>query len=178
VSLNIYLKEFGSKKEIEVRFNEEFEPFEFRGDHVEFAEKVSVEGRLRKLKSGYHLKSKVLTTLVLTCSRCLDRFAFNVNVPLKVIYTNRLLRNEPKEKCMDKRDVALSYYSGDEIQIDDDVMGAIVLSIPMKPLCREDCKGLCPVCGANLNYEKCTCKTEQVDPRLEKLKLLLQKEVV
>jgi len=176
--LNIFLKEFGSKKEISVKFEEDFQAFEFRGDLVEFAEKVRVEGRLRKLKKGYHLRSRVITALVLTCSRCLDRFVFKVDVPLSVIYTDKLPRTQPREKCMDEKDVSLSYYNGDEIQIDDDVIGVIVLSIPMKPLCKEDCKGLCPVCGANLNREKCNCELEQIDPRLEKLKLLLQKEVV
>jgi len=48
----------------------------------------------------------------------------------------------------------------------------VILSVPMKPLCKEDCKGLCPVCGANLNYEDCGHTQEKVDPRLLKLKEL------
>ncbi|NIV30868.1 MAG: DUF177 domain-containing protein, partial [Anaerolineae bacterium] len=47
------------------------------------------------------------------------------------------------------------------------------LAIPMKPLCRADCKGLCPQCGATLNLESCACETERIDPRLELLKDLL-----
>ncbi|MGB9809870.1 MAG: YceD family protein, partial [Caldanaerobacter sp.] len=50
----------------------------------------------------------------------------------------------------------------------------VILSLPMKFLCKEDCKGLCPICGTNLNYGSCSCKREDIDPRLEVLSKLLQ----
>ena len=59
------------------------------------------------------------------------------------------------------------------IDMDELVMTDVTLELPFQLLCREDCKGLCPVCGADLNETTCNCNTKQIDPRLEKLKMLL-----
>ena len=59
------------------------------------------------------------------------------------------------------------------IDIDELIMTDVTLEIPFQLLCREDCKGLCPVCGSDLNVKTCNCNQKQIDPRLEKLKMLL-----
>ena len=59
------------------------------------------------------------------------------------------------------------------IDIDELIMTDVTLEIPFQLLCREDCKGLCPVCGSDLNEKTCNCTQKQIDPRLEKLKMLL-----
>ena len=59
------------------------------------------------------------------------------------------------------------------LDMDELVMTDVTLELPFQLLCREECKGLCPVCGADLNETTCNCNTKQVDPRLEKLKMLL-----
>jgi len=63
--------------------------------------------------------------------------------------------------------------SSDSFQIDDLVRETIILALPLKPLCSEDCKGLCPVCGTDLNKSQCNCIKKETDPRWEKLKGLL-----
>ncbi len=63
---------------------------------------------------------------------------------------------------------------GDQLDLDELVLSDILLSLPTKILCNEDCKGLCPVCGKDLNIGNCECKKKQVDPRLEKLGELLK----
>ncbi|MDD2499121.1 MAG: DUF177 domain-containing protein, partial [Desulfitobacteriaceae bacterium] len=65
------------------------------------------------------------------------------------------------------------FYEGDKIDILPQVLQTILLELPMKVLCREDCKGLCPVCGTNLNIKECRCERESIDPRLAALKNLL-----
>jgi len=63
---------------------------------------------------------------------------------------------------------------GDEVDLTLPAWEALVLELPMKPVCREDCRGLCPVCGTNLNERECGCRVEEADPRLEALKKLLE----
>lgn len=60
------------------------------------------------------------------------------------------------------------------LELDDVVITDILLSLPQKFLCRQDCKGLCPQCGSNLNLGDCACEKRQIDPRLEKLKQLME----
>ena len=67
------------------------------------------------------------------------------------------------------------FYSGDSFDMDAAAEDAVVLNMDMRILCREDCKGLCPQCGKNLNEGPCGC-SKPIDPRLEKLKALLQKD--
>jgi uncharacterized protein len=62
------------------------------------------------------------------------------------------------------------------LQIDNMVRESILLTLPLKPLCREDCKGLCPICGIDLNKSVCSCVKRETDPRWEKLKGLLDKK--
>jgi uncharacterized protein len=66
----------------------------------------------------------------------------------------------------------VSFYHDDVIDLADVIREQLYLALPMKPLCREDCLGLCPVCGQNRNTTPCTCKTEWVDPRMDALRNL------
>jgi uncharacterized protein len=61
-------------------------------------------------------------------------------------------------------------------EIDDLVREAVILSVPAKPLCSENCKGLCPVCGTDLNRSTCSCAKKDIDPRWDQLKGLLKKK--
>jgi uncharacterized protein len=84
-----------------------------------------------------------------------------------------LFGNEPE----DNDDINLTYLppEADKIKLDDDVRDFALLSIPMKKLCKEDCKGLCVKCGKDLNEGPCGCKTEDVDPRWQPLTELKNK---
>jgi uncharacterized protein len=67
-------------------------------------------------------------------------------------------------------DLGVSYYRDDVVDLGELMREQFFLALPMKPLCQEDCRGLCPVCGINRNRETCTCETTWVDPRMEALK--------
>jgi len=71
---------------------------------------------------------------------------------------------------LDSDELMIIPYNVEEIHFTDPVKEVIFLSIPMKPLCKDSCKGLCVHCGTDLNYETCNCKEESVDPRWEKLR--------
>jgi uncharacterized protein len=76
------------------------------------------------------------------------------------------------ERQIEEDDLSTAFYDNDEIDLGQLMREQFYLSIPMKPLCGDDCRGLCPICGTNLNRGACECKREWEDPRLAVLKTL------
>lgn len=104
------------------------------------------------------------------CGRCLNLYESKKETVLNgklVGETN--VENEGEEEN-------LIYYTDNKLDLTEDIIDTIILNLPMKPLCSNDCKGLCQKCGINLNEEQCNCELEYVDPRFEKLKELFPKE--
>jgi len=100
------------------------------------------------------------TSVQLACSRCLERFL----LPLQRRFSLRFSREIPAglhtgggEVELTADAIGLIYFKGEEIQLQDTIQEQVVLALPFKPLCREDCKGLCPQCGADLNAAPCAC---------------------
>ena len=103
-------------------------------------------------KDSFMLAGELTGRLLLTCSRCLDKFSFELRVNIK----EELLKREiPDLGNIDLTNIIVEH---------------ILLEIPMKTVCRENCQGLCTLCGRNLNNAKCDCNRETFDPRLLKLK--------
>ena len=118
-------------------------------------------------------KGNVRTCMELQCSRCLRSFVKDMDVNISVVYHPvEELRGEERHEIKDD-ELDMGFYRGDELDIHDLVTEQILLNVPMKPLCGESCKGLCPNCGADLNAGMCTCERKETDPRLEALKKLL-----
>lgn len=114
-------------------------------------------------------------TLTLQCSRCLENFTTQKQEDLSAHFVKReTYVSKQKEKLMES-DITIENYDKDIIDLTQIIYDAINLAIPMKPLCKEDCKGLCPICGTNLNKETCNCQREKTDPRWEPLKKLINK---
>ncbi|MGQ9569328.1 MAG: YceD family protein [Thermodesulfovibrionales bacterium] len=111
----------------------------------------------------------------LQCSRCLKDFKLTMTIPFDVVYNpiDELKNEERYELKQDELD--MGFYSGDELDISELIKEQIILNIPMKPLCNELCKGICLKCGADLNYDKCSCGEKEIDPRLEILQKFLNK---
>jgi uncharacterized protein len=82
---------------------------------------------------------------------------------------------EDKEVELQDRDAAISYYEGEGLELAEIVREQLLLAIPIKTVCREECKGLCPHCGKNLNSGECECAQGASDPRWEALKSLKDK---
>jgi uncharacterized protein len=99
-----------------------------------------------------------------TCARCLESFTLPLAAPFEFVLTRAQALDGAQELHTD--DLALSYYDGDEIDLGPLVGEQAILALPTRAVCREDCKGLCPSCGANLNDETCACKPAPADPRL------------
>jgi uncharacterized protein len=115
------------------------------------------------------------TKVRLSCSRCLSVFTSDISSAFTVFYTKAVTaQNEKDEIELAEEDLVSATYSGDEIDFSEEIAEQILLEIPYKPLCSEDCKGLCTSCGADLNSTDCSCSSNAVSmafSSLEGLKL-------
>ena len=140
---------------------------EFNGERP-IQEPVSVTGQVQNRGGALVLEGEAATVLHLTCDRCMKPFTEKKSVSIST-----LLATELADEASEDEIVLLE---NDVIDLDEVTMTAFVLAMDSKNLCSEDCKGICPGCGADLNVEPCRCKPE-VDPRLAVLaKLLEEKE--
>ncbi len=137
-------------------------------DAQRYAQNVDVTVELDKRGQTYYLQEIVHTVARFQCDRCLDPFSQTLDADYRVIYTS--------DRSFVEMDEDIRFIAPDESEIDitDDIRETVLLAVPIKLLCKQDCKGLCPNCGANLNYEHCNCQTHSIDPRWEALKKLLE----
>lgn len=103
-------------------------------------------------------------TLLMTCDRCLQ----DVTVPLTVEFSHQV--NSPEKEKDTQEEEEQSFMSGYELDVDVLINNEILINMPVKVLCREDCKGICPVCGKNQNDGECGCDTFVPDPRMAAIK--------
>ncbi|HLV00069.1 MAG TPA: DUF177 domain-containing protein [Acidobacteriota bacterium] len=107
--------------------------------------------------------------LDLACCRCLTRFSRYIEKKFKVEYWPDPEVEEGEELELTYEDLDVGFYRNDEIDLNSVISEQVVLDLPMKPICREGCKGLCDQCGANLNEGTCSCERSRIDPRLSVL---------
>ena len=137
---------------------------EFGGAHP-IDQPVLVTGQVRNMAGALVLEGTAATTLHLVCDRCAKPYAREKTVRLETLLA--------KELADERSDDEIVLLDGDEVDLDDVATTAFVLAMESKNLCSEDCKGICPGCGVDLNTEPCRCKPE-VDPRLAVLAKLLE----
>lgn len=107
--------------------------------------------------------------LDVSCCRCLRKFSRNVEKRFRVEYWPDPEVEEGEEIALTYEDLDVGFYRNDEIDLSGVVAEQVMLELPMKPVCREDCKGLCDQCGANLNEGSCGCDRSRIDPRFSVL---------
>lgn len=114
------------------------------------------------------------TRLELVCARCLETVVEEVSKNFDLFYKpmNAIARDEEVRLKLD--DTEMAFFEGDGLFLADVLAEQVNLSLPMKVICRSDCRGLCPHCGANLNQEECRCESHASDPRLAPLARLKQ----
>jgi uncharacterized protein len=125
-----------------------------------------------KDKDMFRLAGTVRTTLELPCSRCLEPFTLPVDASFDLRYQPHAVNTGDGEREIEEDDLTTAFYESDEIDLGQLMREQFLLSVPMKPLCRPDCKGLCASCGTNLNRATCDCRREWEDPRFKALKEL------
>jgi len=100
------------------------------------------------------------------CGRCLEQYGFTLDQDFDFVLTPEPRKTERGAEELHSGELGLSYYSGDEIDLAPLMIEQVVLALPTRPLCAEDCRGLCKECGANLNRETCDCSDKAGDPRM------------
>jgi uncharacterized protein len=157
------------------RFERTFEPSELHQEDEAYrvVAPVHLAFDIHKDKDKFRLVGKVRTELELPCSRCLEPFRMPIDLEFDQRYLPQSEASAEEESEVAEDDLETSFYRDDQIDLDGLLREQCYLALPMKPLCREDCRGLCPQCGTNLNMSTCTCAAEWEDPRLAPLKRLL-----
>lgn len=122
-----------------------------------------------KDKDQFRLVGTVKTTLELACGRCLEPFTQPVDEAFDLRYHPHAVSAEG-EKAIEEDDLTTAFYENDTIDLGHLMHEQFVLSMPMKPLCSDACRGLCPMCGTNLNRGTCDCAPAWEDPRLAALR--------
>lgn len=149
----------------EVRFEMDLSQLDF-GGAAPIIRPVTVEGRLRNQAGVLLCQLEMHTTLHCVCDRCMEEFDAPKSVSYSCVLPRRSRRRTAtRSSCWSTTRWIWRNWPED----------AFILDMDTKTLCSEDCKGLCPGCGVNLNREPCRCK-KQVDPRLAKLASLLQEK--
>ncbi|MEP7308160.1 MAG: DUF177 domain-containing protein [Acidobacteriota bacterium] len=120
----------------------------------------------------FRLAGRVQTLLELPCSRCVESFATPVDALFDLRYQPQAENTGEGELEIAEDDLTTAFYQHDEIDLAQLMREQFYLSLPMKPLCRETCGGLCSVCGTNLNRGVCACTHAWEDPRLAALREL------
>ncbi len=137
---------------------------------VNVDEKISVSLKVFRVEETVSVSGEIKVTLGLECSRCLKEFSHLLGSSFRIDYTPLKEMGKEKEYELKSDDLNKSFYKGEKINMTALVKEQILLSLPMQPLCSSECKGLCPVCGKDLNEGHCTCERKEIDQRLAILK--------
>ncbi len=179
---------FISVKELELRklpLEEEFQPGQIDlGVELRQIGAVKVDGRaelVREHHGGHHsvedirLVGKLAGRVEVSCARCLEPVQIDVSRSFDLLYRPMESEKGSEEVSISEAETEIGYYTGDGMELEDALREQVLLEVPLKSVCRPDCKGLCVHCGKNLNREACGCEQKEADPRWGALKDLREK---
>ena len=163
-----------------LEFAEEFQPgvIDF-GDEARQHGPLKSSGRAEVVEEhhGKHevikdirLRGKLAAQLELQCARCLELVPQAIQREFELLYRPQGSDAGRDELSVTDAEAEIGYYRGDGLLLEDVLREQVLLALPLKVTCREDCKGLCPQCGKNLNQEQCSCNAPVEDPRWNALK--------
>ncbi len=166
---------------LEIEFEEKSECFPVLSEMVrqgecKFLTPIKTAVKASRIGDMIEIKGKFDTKVHLACSRCLNEYVTTLKSRFNLTYINRLLV-EPddigqEEIEISAQEMGLIYFEGEEINLRDGIQEQVVMAFPIRALCREDCKGLCAACGADLNQGDCACDRKPVSNKFAVLKNL------
>ncbi len=137
---------------------------------IYFTEPIQVQAHLTRSGSTVVVDSRVEAKAKATCVRCLEPFSLTITAHYPISLKPKPKSPPPEEVELSRQDLETDFYEGEEINLTPVVQDQVLLAIPQKIVCRDDCRGLCQGCGKDLNRETCHCTVKELDPRLEALK--------
>jgi len=129
----------------------------------------------RNVIQDIRLNGELATRLELLCARCLEPVVQDVTRKFDLLYRPLGTDAGNEELSVTVAEAEVGYYQGDGLLLEDAIREQVLLAVPLKVVCREDCKGLCPTCGKNRNTEPCSCAPPLGDPRWSALKDIREK---
>ena len=160
-------------------FERRFDPAAFEPQDDDYRVAAPVELTMDVARAGgsaFRVTGRATTRLALQCSRCLEP----IEVPVDAVFELRYVPAEHNagegEREIAEDDLTTAFYREGALDVIDMLREQFQLALPMKPLCAEACRGICPDCGANLNRTDCGCTPKWEDPRLAPLKGLLRSD--
>jgi uncharacterized protein len=161
-------------------FERAFQPslFDPQDEDYRIATPVELSMDIEKAGGGaYRVTGRALTRLEMLCSRCIEPFEVPVDARFELRYVPQTEAAEAgHEHEIREDDLITSYYREGTLDVIEMLREQFQLALPMKPLCAEACRGLCPECGTNLNRAECACQPTWEDPRLAPLDGLLNRD--
>jgi len=140
-------------------------------DELTLDRPLTVSLEIVRVEETLDIRGRIQGTGLVACSRC------GMDAPLEIDLPFRLIGQErPETAPEDVESEDLVYHDGDSLELGETLREIVLVSVPMAPLCKEACKGLCPGCGVDLNLESCTCGERPADPRWNKLSELLDRD--
>ncbi|OOM13672.1 YceD family protein [Clostridium saccharobutylicum] len=158
----------GRDRSKKINYTFEMSKFDFEGDIIKPIGSCEVVGVIFSDSDILILNAKIKTNLEMICSRCLDTFIYPIDIDIEERFTTN----------SNSKDNEAIVVMDDVLDITEIVETSIISTLPIKRVCKDDCKGLCQECGCNLNYEACSCQKEDVDIRFEALRGLFDNKEV
>jgi len=132
---------------------------------------LRVKVKVSKAVDKFLIKGAIRGAVRIRCDRCLEPFHRDVKSQFHVYLVVPREGSDQEEIELLDEDLEVDFVRGDTIDLSDIVREQIYLSLPMQSICRENCRGLCPVCGADLNETSCSCGKAEGHPAFSKLRL-------
>ncbi|MBW8878804.1 MAG: DUF177 domain-containing protein [Acidobacteria bacterium] len=126
---------------------------------------VAWRGQVIYADPGYFLRARLSYEQTLSCNRCLKPIVEQAQSDVELMILVEPGPEAAGEHALHEQDLGILYLQNELLETDPILIEQLQLNIPMKPLCREDCQGLCPVCGADRNAGACSCEESTADPR-------------
>ena len=150
-----------------------FEPgdINFSRDNVRQAAALNWNATAERAGREIRICGSLKTIVEMMCSRCLEPAGQDINKSFDLFFRQRdeLMFDEDQEIELTEKDTQTAFFSGTQLAIGEILHEQVLLALPMKALCRVDCKGLCPTCGINLNSGTCSCPPEKFSPHMDTL---------
>ncbi len=169
----------------EINFREEYPPETIDlGPDMRQSSPVRSNGRATLIEEHHghkgviqdiRVQGDLATSVEMACARCLEPVTRDVARKFELLYRPQGSDAGREEISVTDAEAEIGYYQGEGVELKDILREQILLAVPMKVVCREECKGLCPQCGQNLNQGACQCAQPLGDPRWNALKGLKDK---
>src|SRR5262245_44787336 len=160
-------------------FERTFTPAAFDPPDEDYRIATPVELSMDVERAGhdaFRVTGRAVTRLELDCSRCLEPFEVPVDARFELRYVPATSNTGEDEREITEDDLTTAFYREGTLDVMEMLREQFQLALPMKPLCEEACRGICPECGVNLNRTSCGCTHAWEDPRLAPLKGLLNRD--